>query len=116
MNLLRLLLSLLVAVARPAREQGSTDRGRPASGTAGPLIPRQARRTFDRAVDLLAREHPDWRVFAIPTDRGRCFVAKKAVTTVYAYTPESIQQHIRQIDEEPQPDLVRPYIDWQVPA
>ena len=55
-------------------------------------------------------------MFAIPTDRGRCFVAKKAATSVYAYTPESIQQHIRQIDEEPQPDLVRPYIDWQVPA
>lgn len=116
MNLLRLLLSLLVAAARPAQGQDSTDRVRPAPGKVGPPIPRQARRTFDRVTDLLAREHPDWRVFAIPTGRGRCLAAKNAATTVYADSAEGLRRRIRQVDEEPQPDLVRAYIDWQVSA
>lgn len=111
MNLLGLLLSLLVAAVRPARA-----RSRPAPSTVVPSLPRRARRTFHTPTDLLAREHPGWRLVAIPTDRGRCVAAKNAATTVYADTPEGIRRRIRDVDEEPQPDLVRPYIDWQVPA
>ncbi|WP_246420491.1 hypothetical protein [Nocardiopsis metallicus] len=111
--MIRLFLCLLGSVLRPVR---SDVRSRPAPSAAVPPVPRQARRTFDRVIELLAREHPDWRVFAIPTDRGRCFVAKKEATTVYADTAEEISQRIRSVDEEPEPDMVRSYIDWRVPA
>ena len=78
--------------------------------------PLRVRPEADTRPTVPAREHPDWRVFAIPTDRGRCVAAKNAATTVYADSAEDLRRRIRQVDEKPQPHLVRAYIDWQVPV
>lgn len=105
--MIRLFLCLLGAALRPVR---SDVRARPAPSAAGPPIPRQARRTAHAQVDLVARDHPDWRVFALPGPSGLFYVAARGAHLVRADCPDETRRRIREIDEEPPPWPVRPYI------
>lgn len=105
--MIRLFLCLLGAVLRPVRPDV---RSRPAPNAVVSSIPRQARRTRHAQVDLVARDHPEWRVLALPGPSGLCYVAARGAHLVRANGPEETRRRIREIDEEPPPWPVRPYI------
>ena len=109
--MIRLFLCLLGAVIRPARANRTDARSRPAPSAAVHPIPRQARHTLHAPANLVARDHPGWRVFGLPTPSGHCYVAARGAHLVRADGPEEARRRIRQIDEEPPLWPVRPYVD-----
>lgn len=105
--MIRLFLCLLGALLWPVRPDV---RSRPAPSAAVPPIPRQARRTVHTDADLIARDHPEWRVLALPARFGLYYVAARGAHVVRANCPNEARRRIRAIDAEPPPALVRPYI------
>ncbi|MFE9244770.1 hypothetical protein [Nocardiopsis sp. NPDC006938] len=101
-------IELVLAILVPAR-----GRHRPRTEDRRPeALPRQARRTYHSPTELLAREFPEWRVYAMPSARGLCFGAtdRSRLSTVNGYTAEELRARIRVIEQIPPPELVRPYL------
>lgn len=107
MNALRMIIELVHAAIAPAR--GRYRSGRPPL-PAGPVI-RQARRTFDAAIELLTRDFPEWSIIRLPAPNGHTFAAMARGVTVRARTPAELRTRIRAVEDEPPPAFVRGYLD-----
>ncbi|GHD32402.1 hypothetical protein GCM10007147_35980 [Nocardiopsis kunsanensis] len=107
-NTVRLVVELVLAALFPAcgRHQPRPPIPRPVQ------VPRQARRTYHSPTELLAREFPDWRVYAMPSDRGVCFGATDLprTTTLHAYTVDELRARIVDVERTPPPAFVRRYL------
>ncbi|MFB8763857.1 hypothetical protein [Nocardiopsis alba] len=109
MNFLRMLAEFVRAALAPARGRHHP---RP-NAEPTPVQPRrQARRTFELDVELLARDYPGWRIIRHPAGRGGISYAALAPGVhMYADTPTELRAQIRAVEEEPPPDFVRRYLD-----
>ncbi|MDA8370635.1 MAG: hypothetical protein M0026_12335 [Nocardiopsaceae bacterium] len=108
MNVFRLCVELVLAALFPAR-----GRHQPRVLAPRPTpIPRQARRTYHTPTELLARQFPEWCVYAMPSDRRLCFGAtdRLRTTTVHGYTVGELRERIRAVEETPPPAFVRRYL------
>ena len=103
-----MLAEFLHAALAPAR-----GRHQPRSGAeTAPVQPqRQARRSFDTAAELLARDYPGWRIVRLPAGRGFTYAAMASGVNLHADTATELRARIRAVEEEPPPAFVRRYLD-----
>lgn len=110
MNALRMIFELVHAVIAPARGRHCSGRTPLPSG----LVPRQARRTFDAAIELLGRDFPEWRIIRLPAPSGHTYAAMSRGVTVYASAPAELRTRIHAVEDEPPPAFVRGYLDMDM--
>lgn len=97
MNFLRMLTEFVRAALAPARGR---HRPRP-NAEPTPVQPqRQARRTFDADVELIARDYPEWRIIELPAGRGFTYAAMASGVNLRADTPTELRARIRAVEEE----------------